>query len=93
METNKVTYDGRQVEIIDFFTGSGGRRLALVKRITGEKFQQYTHGGWCESDYANAPVDLIHIEQDECHCVLPEQSCPACRNAARELCEIDEFPY
>jgi hypothetical protein len=34
----------------------------------------------------------VRLALDECRCVLPEQSCPACRAAAREACGED-IPY
>jgi hypothetical protein len=69
-------YAGRTVEVQDVFTGSSGRRLALVRRINGEPFIMWTHGGWCESDYANAPIDLIDLHID---IVLDQdQSCSDC---------------
>jgi len=37
---------------------------------------------------------VAHVEDmliDDCNCVTPEQSCPACREAARET--YGELPY
>jgi len=70
---------GNDVEVFFVFTGTAANVLSLSSILHS----------W------NSVITAFtaHIEQDECHCVLPEQSCPACRNAARELCEIDEFPY
>ena len=38
----------------------------------------------------------IRLIPDECRCVLPEQSCPACRAAAREAARAEygeDIPY
>lgn len=32
-----------------------------------------------------AALTVVELEPDECHCVLPEQSCPACRAIAAEI--------
>jgi len=47
----------------------------------------------------NAPYEQVRdifwdlLNQEECHCVLPEQSCPRCRAAATADLAPDEIPY
>lgn len=70
-----------EVEIIDFFT-CGGIRCASVEAVHGKPFV----GGnkWSVwTPFTTVKVSDLIIEPDECHCCLPEQSCPACKAAAR----------
>jgi len=47
----------------------------------------------------NAPWDKVKetfqwlLDQEQCHCVLPEQSCPRCRAAATADLEDGEIPW
>lgn len=67
-----IPYKGNRnmiVEILDVFTGGSGVKLATVRALAGQPFQNWTHGGWCPSDTCNWPAGLlrdviIHPEQD-----------------------------
>ena len=46
--------------------------------------------------YAQALYDAIEFYADTCNCVLPEQSCPQCRAAARKMVDLEfgeALPY
>jgi hypothetical protein len=79
------------VEVTDYFV-CGGVRLAVVKALEGHPFV----GGdkWpVFTEYATVKVaDLTITEDDqECHCVLPDQHCPAC--IARAAAMYQDIPF
>jgi hypothetical protein len=47
------------VEVTDVFTGGSGVKLATVRALAGEPFQAWTNGGWCSSNTARFPADLL----------------------------------
>jgi len=65
------------LEVLDEYHNSQGHKMMLVKAlgekpfVGGDKWPIRTEYGTCEEF------------ETECGCVLPEQSCPACRRAAR----------
>lgn len=81
---------GKAVPVItlDFFT-CGGEELAVVQALNGKPFSSM--GRWTiATPFMTVKVKDLIIEPDECDCVLPEQSCPACRAAAHH---DDGIPY
>lgn len=52
-------FQNHPVEVIDVFPGSSGIKLATVRALQGKPFMSWTHGGWCESDTANLPAELL----------------------------------
>ncbi len=72
---------GQRVEVLAVWTGSRGLR-AEVLALDGQRFNSWTHGGWCESNSTHVNLDWLTYPPDECHCVLPEQSCQTCRSSA-----------
>jgi hypothetical protein len=61
-------------------------RLTLKGKMTKEQFR-IAMGWYIPFETVDQPDEY---EGDECRCVLPEQSCPVCREAARQTGEI---PY
>jgi len=78
-----IRYRGIEVEILDTFE-MGGVRLAAVKAVNtrpfvgGDRYPVWTQ------------YTTIHLDDVECGCVLPDQSCPVCRATARELYPLEE---
>lgn len=52
-------FQKHEVEVLDVFPGASGVKLATVRALRGKPFMSWTHGGWCESDTANLPADLL----------------------------------
>ena len=74
-------FQRRPVEVLDAWTTGDGRKLAVIRSLDGRRWWAWTHGGWCEDDTCTIPAGTLH-PIDECGCVLPEQSCQACKLAA-----------
>lgn len=56
-----ITRNGNSlpVEVVDTFTTGDGRKLAVVRALSGQPFTQWTHGGPSQSDSAYVPVDYL----------------------------------
>ena len=83
-----MMYHSYEVDVTDVFE-CGGVKLACVTAIDGKPFI----GGdkWpIRTKYTVVRADeLTPIE--ECGCVTPEQSCPACRAAAANIQPLEEI--
>lgn len=96
------------VEVIDYFV-CGGVQLAVVEALEGKPFVggdkwpiRTAHTTVKESELTiteEIPQDdlptknILDFVDDECGCVLPEQSCPVCRAQARSIYPADEIPF
>ncbi len=47
------------VEVLGMIRTGDGRKLAAVRAMAGCPFVQCTHGGPCQSDSANIPLDYL----------------------------------
>ena len=77
--TTNLKYRNIPVEVLDVFE-SGGIELAVIEAIEGKPFAD---GAKTTTKTAFLTVNFDDLE--ECGCVLPEQSCPVCRRAARRV--------
>lgn len=76
------------VEILDAFK-INGQAYASVRAIHGKPF--------ADGARTTTPTAYKTVSADDlqlvCNCVLPEQSCPACRQAAAANLAADEIPF
>lgn len=52
--------------------------------------------GLCDFTWNSIELDYIFgdpLPSDECGCILPEQHCPVCEEAARAVHDGDELPF
>lgn len=52
-------YSNMTVEVTDVYTTSNGVKMARIAALKGRPFCEYTSGGWCESNTARFPADLL----------------------------------
>jgi hypothetical protein len=57
--------------------------MAVVQSLDGRPFVGGTKEA-IRTCFATVRLADLVIDQDDCSCVLPEQSCPACRAAAHK---------
>ena len=53
-------FQNHDIEILDVFEGSSGRKLASIRYLDGHEINYWTHGGWCRDDHDQIPVALLH---------------------------------
>ena len=73
-------------EVLDVYQDASGRKMLCVRAIDekpfigGDKWPIRSEFGTCE------------LVETDCNCVLPGQSCPACREVARRVYR-EEIPF